>query len=283
MPRFVPNLPDEESAMSRYSRPMRGAGDPVSKPRTRRFFRKRWVAMAGVFVLFWWLMTPRFWIRTFEFEGNNFIEEPELVRFSGRYLSRHMLKAVVIDRLNKRFESTFPQIQSVSLALVFPSKVIVKIQEKRPVMVFQTSDGTLFVSEDGVVLKHGEGNAVIDNLESLFIVKGIDDARLQQDHVEVSLIRPLQHVLHQIRDVFPDDVFQIDFIRPTWVDNTFQSSGIVLLKDDTIPIQLGEPVDLPSKLSALKLFLDQYDQNRPITAIDLRLKDKVYVQYGSKN
>ena len=54
------------------------------------------------------------------------------------------------------------------------------------------------------------------------------------------------------------------------------------MKDDTIPILLGEPVNLEQKLAALKLFFDSSDSGSAIKQIDLRIQDKVYVQYEVK-
>lgn len=213
-------------------------------------------------------------IQKFDFNHTDFIAQNDLEKMVSPLRGKNVLSVVLSVYLKSRYQHPFPQVEAMHYRITFPGHLSVKIIEKKPWIAFVTNEEVFLYSKDGVLLN--AGSDVMANPNQVVIIRGIPPATYEDGQaLEPHFLEEMIHMIDNIQHYLPNSNLQIDFLA---------TGHVTLLKDDVLPIKLGEMIDIDKKFKNLADFFNYYktlEEPKTIQYIDLRLPDKVIVRYDS--
>ena len=229
--------------------------------RRDRFKRVRWLKiaglLAGVFVFVLVVMaSPLFAVRSLSFEGNVYTSKPNIERV------RKILKGTSVFTADTSQARTVlladPWVADVRITTHFPSRIVVEISERVPVVWYVGTD-----NKARMVDARGHVIDVLEGFPTKYLqVKGTGPAVRAGDVADDAYRAAAQLVL-----ALPDE------IRPkvTALDLSPAGELSMVLKGDTL-VRFGTPSDLQDKLVAVIVLLRRQDP-RTIAVIDVSAGD----------
>jgi cell division protein FtsQ len=157
-----------------------------------------------------------------------------------------------------RLVESLPEVRQARVETVLPNQVVIIIEERRPVALWQSGDTRLWVSADGVLLPaHGD-------LPNAFLIVDADGQAVRPgDHIEAGFLTAALG----LRELMPERAV-IQFTRAWGI--SFQSS-------EGWRVYLGSGDDMAAKLAVLRaLRQDILSRGEHLQFVDLRFPDRPY-------
>lgn len=229
--------------------------------RRDRLKRVRWLKIAAILAAFFVFMlvvmaSPLFAVRSLSFEGNVYTAKPNIEKV------RKVLKGTSIFTADTSHARSVlladPWVADVRITTHFPSRVVVEISERVPVVWYVATD-----NKARMVDARGHVIDVLEGFPTKYLqVKGTGPAVKAGDVADDAYRAAAQLVL-----ALPDE------IRPKVAALDLSPAGelSMVLKGDTL-IRFGTPADLQNKLVAVIVLLRRQDP-RTIAVIDVSAGD----------
>ena len=183
--------------------------------------------------------------------------------------------------LKKHLKNTFPELQDIKIKWKYPQTLQLQVIEKAPRYSFIINKHRILVAKDGTVLEKGGHNTILEDGSHIIIVKGIESSFLKHTLVNKTIINMIDEIVSEIETKHPQMIFQLDFDQFK-IKNNFITTELTVLKDDTLPIKVGQIEKLAEKFEMLHYFLkSNLHKESPIDYIDLRVPKRVIVKYGN--
>lgn len=120
--------------------------------------KKKKIAIITLFIIFGLIIlyfilfqSPIFKINTIDIVGNKNISYNDLMRMTGLKKGTSIFKVDETGMENKIKES--PYVENVSVNVIYPSKVFIKVDERKIVAQISFNDKYLYIDTNGVVIK----------------------------------------------------------------------------------------------------------------------------------
>jgi cell division protein FtsQ len=217
----------------------------------------------------WGRGEERFLLSRFEVRGNRVLTEEEVLELSGAVMGGNLLD-VRISALEEAVASS-PRVDRAQARRVLPDRVVVTLDEKRPVALVAAGGGrVLEVTDDGEVLPVAAQTASVD----LPVITGVvGDVEPGIDTLSPELTDALA-LLRRAQEVSEGLWMDISEIRIA------PGSGLVIYTvADGAEIRVGSGAPGSSDLERLwRVLCDIRDRGGEAETIDLRFKDQVIVR-----
>ena len=217
---------------------------------------------------------PRFSIQEINVSGYYFVPEQAIQHMSSPLIGKNIMSRFFAKRLLDRIQATYPEIESVSISMDWPSTIQLDINEKKPWAAFLGLQKTRLVSEDGTILTHYRQGELMPDQNGLMIIKGVDGTQFESRYIPDHLHMSISVLIHNLKDRFPGEFLQVE------KQGDFE---YILYKNDSLPVKLGDLDFLELKLNNLTNVLSHfYDTIDSIEYIDLRLEDRIVLKFRGK-
>lgn len=111
-----------------------------------------WLLLAALLIaLIYFFVDSRFYVRGVSLSGNHIVSAAEIDEATG--LRTWSIFYVNTDAVAAKIRQRFPCIRAVKVACRLPAQVLVTIQEREPIAVWEAENGRFLVDAEGVVLK----------------------------------------------------------------------------------------------------------------------------------
>lgn len=223
--------------------------------------------------LIYFIQHPYFKLQKLEYQGQNFILKKSLQSVFAPLEKKNILVAsLMFSHYKKICLKQYPQIEKISFGIKYPHYFLIIIKEKKPEFLLITSQKQYFIAEDGTLLNLNYTPIALNNADHILIIKGLIPQFLEKTILQKELLKSLKSLKIYLATHLSDQKLQIKFHNP---------NNLILLKDDILPIKIGDTEDLDEKFQNLKHFFKYVPniQSKNIQYIDLRMKNKVIVKY----
>lgn len=208
----------------------------------------------GLAVLaFGFLFSEDFAVRTVVVQGNNLAYADSIVAASGA-LGQSIFR-LDTEEVAERVAS-HPAVASAQVSAAFPDRIIVKLTERVPTLVWQTGDQAVLVDDHGWVIARGYD----ENLPRVVQVEG--DPLTPGSQIPPALIQAVQAVRERLGP------------RMSMLEYDPANGLIAHLQDDR-SVVLGTSDRIPLKLNVLDAALSIQDQWKKL---DVREPERPYYQ-----
>jgi hypothetical protein len=174
-------------------------------------------------------------------------------------------------RLPFLFSKQIPKLNKVTFKLKWPDSLAVTLYEKPPWLTFLVDSNTVIISRDGTIMSRGLES--IENIDQLTIIRGIEPSYFQSDTLHLDALETIVILIDTLTKILPDLEYQVE---------KNNGDDWTLLKDDILPIYIGNLDRLEEKCILLNSFLKHYSnqtRKKAINYIDLRVRSKCIVNY----
>jgi len=225
-------------------------------------------AMAVYFVTDRALSAESLTINTIDVSGNSRISKGEVVALLDGLRGANMLTADLGIWRRKLLES--PWVADAAIRRVFPGTVSVAISERQPLGIGRIDNSLYLVDRRGIVIdEYGPNYAELD----LPIIDGLGahgnaDGLLVDEMRAVLAGRFLSELARR-----PDLARRV-----SQIDVSDAHDAVVILKDDTVLVRVGEENFVERMQSYLDLTEALHERIADIDYVDLRFDDRVYVR-----
>jgi len=213
------------------------------------------IAGALCYVLIYFFTDYRFFVYQATITGHDRISAREVYEHSG--VEGESIFFLNRAQIRERLEE-LPDIKTTSITLQLPANVKIDIVERNPVFIWQAGQTVYWVDDEGVIMEpRGEPLDTVTFLE-------IDGpSRHSGERIQPEIL--------QAARILQDWLPQEQFIQ--WS----QSQGISFLHPDGYPVYLGQPDDLPRKLTTLHALTESFAKKgtRP-EFVDMRFAGRPY-------
>jgi len=206
-----------------------------------------WLLLAALLIaLAYFFVDVRFYVRGVSLSGNHLVSAAEIDEVTN--LRAWSIFYVNTDAVAAKIRERFPCIRAVKVVCRLPAQVLVTVQEREPVAVWEAKNGRFLVDAEGVVLKE---TLRLDDFVLIRNLKG-EEVRLGGE-VPVA---PIQTAI------------ELHALRPQirLVDYT-PESGIALDGPNGWRVLIGLHGDLAAKLANLEALVQKL-QHEGITAVE---------------
>jgi cell division septal protein FtsQ len=214
----------------------------------------------------------KFFISEIIINNNHFVAKEKIERFTNPLKNHNFFIALTRSFFVKpKILKSFKQIENVKFNFDFPAKIKVTIFEQKPWGMFLIPEKNIFISVDGTILNSGDDPVTIDEADKIVIIKGIKSNIFQNNTINAKLFEKIKQIQSLISQYFLDKNLHLYFEA---------ENNLILLKNDAIPIIIGEMDQLEQKFKNLNnYFLYVKPDESKIEYIDLRVTNKVVVKY----
>jgi cell division protein FtsQ len=234
--------------------------DNILKRRRRKIIGKRiWdflklVLIAGFFALVVWGLnyfynSEYFKIKSIDIQGNSHYRDEEIVE-----ITKEMLGANIFEINKKVIESMVSEelswVKDAELNKVFPDKVIIKINERKPYIKILYGSEYFLIDSEGVVLEKVEKEN-LDEYKDLILVRNAIDYS-----VDIGEKIAKRNVLSCAEIYRTFDIGLKGMVREARVEDNF-SGDIIFVMNDGKEIIFGDNSFVEDKVKALKQFLKE--------------------------
>lgn len=91
-----------------------------------------------------------FRVTTIEIKGTERIN-PEEVQASFKFQQEPIFE-VVPDEICRTINQAFPEFKEVRVTAVFPNRITITLKERKPILAWKSSDGSIWVDEEGIII-----------------------------------------------------------------------------------------------------------------------------------
>ncbi len=202
-------------------------------------------------ILFAFAVSDDFRVDTVVIRGNTIAYADSIVERSDA-IGRSIFRVDTNEIANR--VASHPAVATARIRAELPDRVIVEVTEREPAIVWQTGDQVVLVDEYGWVLAHGEADHVPRVVEL--------EGSLPQPGAQIDP-RKVAAAAFLLGELGSSSVLEFDEI----------DGFVVHLADDERVVMLGDPEDLPVKITALDAVrdmdvewtrLDVRDPERPV-------------------
>lgn len=152
--------PDQEQPQRESTRPGKGAGRRIA------FFAVLiGVLIAAILIT----VLPQFYIKQIDISGCKEISQEELLKSSGLTAGEHLFQNLgggIIQLFTLRYgnienelKRNYPYINDIKIQIVFPSKVLISVDEREKIGFVEVPDGYAVIDTDGYVVELSDGAA----------------------------------------------------------------------------------------------------------------------------
>ena len=233
--------------------------------------KKRYVCIGLIVFLFGLVMLPIFPLKEITISNTlNFCDEFECNKSLEKLKDKNIFKVYIFKSIQKALNN-YNNIQDINVSFSGITCLKIHIEEKKPWISTIIEGESFFIDRDGQLLQiyNNEHNV---NVNSIFIVKGLDITNFKHNVVNSILLRKLQHYEAIFKDYFPNKTLLLDQVY---------SNSWELLLDDSIRVQLGSLDFLENKFKRICYVIENDKKNNDnISVIDARINKKLLVVYG---
>lgn len=200
--------------------------------------------------------------------GNSRMSRGEVVALLDGLRGTNMLTADLDGWRRKLLEA--PWVADAAIRRVFPGTLAVAISERQPLGIGRINDSLYLVDRRGVVIdEYGPNYAELD----LPIIDGLA-AHIEANRMLVDEGRAVLagHVLSEL-SARPDLARRV-----SQIDVADAHDAVVILKDDTVLVRLGEDDFVERLQSYIDLAAALHDRILDIDYVDMRFDDRVYAR-----
>jgi cell division septal protein FtsQ len=208
------------------------------------------LALSGLsWVLYVLFTTPTFFVYTAEIQGNAAVSTREIYLMSG--IDSQSIFWINPAEVVKRI-TTLPNIKVVTVSLALPARVVIKVAERQPELLWQTGQTVWWVDQEGTV--------VPPKSDLTDMLRIIDDDRqpLQPGYqIDADIVKGAR----TLRVLVPE----VSIIRYS------RARGLTVATPEGWPVYLGEGDEVKAKLVVLTAVLaDLKERNITPAYVDLR-------------
>lgn len=207
--------------------------------------------------------SPLFEIRQITVEGNEFFSGRKIVAVSGIELNTNIFKvnlAEAVDRLK-----TMPMLKEAHITRDLPSRIVIRVIERKPVAFLPSAGGFILVDAEGVYCRDGKiGEASLPVITGPSVSIPPAGQVIKDNDLQIAL-----KVINSLPGELAGDLSEIH------VD---KHKGVVLYTLGGIQCRLGPPEDLIRKGSVLGQVLGRLE-GKKIEYIDLSIAGFPVVKY----
>lgn len=226
-------------------------------------------------------------LRTLAIKGNRYVTQDDIRKIAGHYHGRNAVLVSLFGQLNRDIVARIPKVRAVRSDYKWPYAIELTIVEKPSWVRLKCGHTLITVAADGSVLDREENESDEFSKSALITVRDLPPTIIYGTACNPLVLRVLSPIISSIRDVFPDHDLQLELKGMILTSRDCSFDEIILLKDHSIPIYLGNESNLTKKLGYLQQFIwyvnDQptdSEAGKSIQYIDLRVDGKVLVGYS---
>lgn len=216
-----------------------------------------------------------------QIHGLNVIEKTVFKDECKTYYGKNIISLSLFGQLKRHLLHTFPELQDIKIKWKHPQTLQLQVIEKAPRYSFIINKQRILVAKDGTVLEKGGHNTILEDGSHIIIIKGIETAFFKNNSVNKNITDMIDEIVSEIETKHPQMIFQLAF-EQFKIKNKHITTELTVLKDDTLPIKVGQIKNLAEKFEILHYFLkSNLHKESPIDYIDLRVPKRVIVKYGN--
>lgn len=213
--------------------------------------------------------SPYFRLQSVSIEPTLYISPHELQTIFGPLENRSLFLAWIQTHVHASWSRPLPAIKDVSYHFTLPNHCQISITEQSPQFLFLNQDQSLFIASDGAILNPMRSDVQAEQPDQLTIIHGIPNTQFNAPYLTADFLDQISQLRTNLNRYQVLGTLQLEF-------NQF--GQYVLYLNDTLPIKLGDLTHIDRKFNNLSSFLTAI-QNRPMNYIDLRIPDRVIVNY----
>ena len=212
---------------------------------------------------------PKLKIATWSVEGLNYTSPAALEKQVSILKGRHVVSLLFQKGLASTIKEELPTIATIQFIPKSGHEIKVKVVEKKAWVSFLTPQMHYFVAFDGTILnKFSSEYQEIQNLDQLMIIRNADNSWFSDLKVPSYLLQKTRKIINQINTYFKEDHLQIEFNK---------QYNITLIKNDVLPIKVGDLERLEHKFKNLLAFMTVYPLNN-LAYIDISVQNKIIIK-----
>lgn len=227
--------------------------------------------MAGLAALLW---SPLFYVDDVQVEGNHYVSDQKIQHFTKPFKGKNVFLIRFVYDVRAFLMDHLTVIQSSEYEYEWPNKLIVKLKEKDPWVIFLVEGKSVLVASDGTLLSDGSRELSEGFSHDVWIIRGFPKSYFLDPIMPGDLISHIQKVIHAIQSHYGNRSLQLEFRG---------ENDWALIQDDILPIEIGSLEDLDQKFRALHSFFVYYEElerKKSLSSIDLRVPGKLFVTYA---
>ncbi len=246
---------------------------------------------------------PRLHFKKLTILDAHYVHQNQIEMACSPLLGKNIVELSLSRKTKQHFLQLFPEILDLHIAFQFPSTLILKLKEKKPVMLCISDTEKVEVSFDGTLLAHHplqpspvlainpSANATenvktalvpTDNfLSSLPKIEGLTPYTFKTKRLHPIITTKLNTLLAELAATLPKERLVIR-LEHMWTCASMASDELTLVKSSDIPIKMGTLDTFHTQCQSLAVFLTDpvsQDSSKPIHYIDMRIPDKIIVGY----
>jgi len=115
------------------------------------------------------VMLPQFYIKQIDIVGCNKISKEEILSSSGLAVGEHLFRnlgggiiqlfTLRYGNIEKELRNDYPYINNINIRIIFPSKVLISLEERQKIGYAELPDGYAVIDTAGIVVELCEGTA----------------------------------------------------------------------------------------------------------------------------
>lgn len=234
------------------------------------------LCLMGLFVAAYFLIAliPVFQIDGIDVTGTRLLSSDEIIRVANVPKGHSIL--LTNFAVEKKRVMQIPIIKSVSFSRMLPSRVLIRVEERKEAVVCVLKDKqSLILDKDGVVLNpsdYSQSSAAFPDITGLPVMNGLEDSWLDRGRfVRADVGRDVLKLLSEFESFIVPQKLQID------VSDT---SNIKLIVDDVLIVKIGLARDLKQKMDRFESIYSKIkDRKNSIEYVDVSSLDFPVVKF----
>lgn len=248
----------------------------------KKFRRKRrrrgsvaWAFMA-VFLLacslggYFFALSPFFMLEHIRVEGNQEADAEKLIQLSGLEPGMNIF-AVNSSRV-AHYLQIDPHIQKAKVSKSYPSTIVLKVEERSPVVILPTGQGFVYVAADGVVV-YRRRNVSTLHLPILVGVSGFAPGIVPGSRIEGPELEAGLKIMAQFPEEALADLAELDVA---------DTQKILLYTAGGLEVRLGDAEDFEVKYTLMRTILEELSKSGKLDSaayIDISIPEKPVIYY----
>jgi len=257
---------------------MKSYRKPYRVKKRKSIFRNRffWLAIFILIVvggfLYFLFLTPFFQIKGIEISGNQKVLTEDIQSRIQWVLSRegNYIFLCNSNKINQEILHFFPEIARVDTKIKFPDKLVVQIEERKPVAIFFKDEDYFFLDKEGVIF----GEASSSNNTYLKIKNQTPNQSLNLGSIaiEKEILTPILEIESNLKENLKIPLREILIIS---------EERLNIITEEGWEIYFSLERDIEKQLTELRAVLEEQippDKRKDLEYIDLRFS-RVFYRY----
>lgn len=242
------------------------------------------IAFVAVFI-YALFFSPFLEITSIEVNGNEYIADNSILekinpQISGKYLNyikKNNLLLVRTGKIKKDIQSEIRIIREIRIKREFPSRLVANIIERKPQMVFCTTDNCFMLDENGEAYDNYFENQ--ENDKNNFIILREESSR----KINLGEVILEKNYMKYVQGIRGELLARLE----TEIEDNFSSTSLIS-KDIRVKTKEGwevyfnENINLEKEIEMLKVVLEnkiEKNQRLDLEYVDLRIDNKIYYKF----